>query len=96
MQFQHAAPILDGWDKAKGAIVTFDDVTELALRTAELEHSNALLEKSQDEIRLQNEELQTLAKQDPLTGVANRRAFMSWFEVQLAQAPARAFDIGLE
>ena len=44
------------------------------------------LEKSQDEIRLQNEELETLAKRDPLTGVANRRAFMEWFELQFASA----------
>ncbi len=82
----NASPVLDGWDKAKGAIVTFDDVTALARRTAELENSNALLEKSQDEIRLQNEELEELSKRDPLTGISNRRAFLEVFESKFEAA----------
>jgi diguanylate cyclase (GGDEF)-like protein/PAS domain S-box-containing protein len=82
----NASPVLDGWDKAKGAIVTFDDVTELAHRTAELERSNTLLEKSQEEIELQNQELEELAKRDPLTGVANRRAFLEVLESRFEAA----------
>jgi PAS domain S-box-containing protein len=82
----NASPILDGWDKAKGAIVTFDDITELARRTAELEHSNALLEKSQEEIQLQYQELEELSKRDPLTGVSNRRACLEVFEEKFESA----------
>jgi len=78
----NSAPVLDGWGKAKGAIVTFDDVTELELKTAELE-------KSRDEIRLHAQEMELLAKRDPLTGVANRRAFMEWAESELAKAVER-------
>ena len=72
----NSSPVLDGWGRPKGAIVTFDDVTELERKSEELEKALVLIEKSQDEIRLQNEELQLLARRDPLTGVANRRAFM--------------------
>lgn len=74
------APVLDGWGHAKGAIGTFDDVTELERKTAALEESLAELEKSQDEIRLQNEELEALSRQDPLTGVSNRRHLINTLE----------------
>ena len=82
----NVSPVLDGWGKPKGAIATFDDVTELEQKKAALEAAVNELEKSRDEIRLQNTELEVLAKRDPLTGVANRRAFMEWFEAQFAQA----------
>jgi diguanylate cyclase (GGDEF)-like protein/PAS domain S-box-containing protein len=74
------APVLDGWGKAKGAIATFDDVTELEQKTEALEKALTELEKSQAEIELQNQELQVLARRDPLTGVSNRRAFFDVFE----------------
>jgi PAS domain S-box-containing protein len=67
-----AAPVLDPRGRAKGAIATFDDVTELEHKSAELEAALVELEKHQQEIRLQNEELQVLAQRDPLTGVSNR------------------------
>lgn len=72
----NGAPVLDGWGRPTGAIVTFDDVTELERNRAELQQALDELEKSRDEIRLQNEELQQLARKDPLTGAANRRSFM--------------------
>jgi diguanylate cyclase (GGDEF)-like protein/PAS domain S-box-containing protein len=80
------APVLDGWGRAKGAIATFDDVTELERKKAELEKANVELEKSQEEVRLQNEELLILARRDPLTGVSNRRAFMETFEAYFQAA----------
>jgi diguanylate cyclase (GGDEF)-like protein len=85
------APVLDGFGRAKGAIATFDDVTELERKSAELQGKSAELqkalvelEKSRDEIRLQNEELQVLAKTDPLTGCSNRRYFMERYETHFA------------
>ena len=82
----NSSPVLDGWGRSKGAIVTFDDVTELEKKSTALEEALAMLEKSQDEIRLRNEELQVLAKRDPLTGVANRRAFFEWLEREFTVA----------
>ena len=78
--FVNGSPVLDGWDRSKGAIATFDDVTELQQQRRELEKALSMLEKSQDEIRLQNEQLYVQATRDPLTGVANRRAYMDAFE----------------
>lgn len=76
------SPVLDGWNRAKGAIVTFQDVTQLERQRRELEAALTELGKSQDEIRLQNEELELLAKTDSLTGLANRRTFMAWYDEQ--------------
>jgi diguanylate cyclase (GGDEF)-like protein/PAS domain S-box-containing protein len=82
----NGSPVLDGWGRSKGAIVTFDDVTELERKSTALQEALVMLEKSQDEIRLRNEELQVLAKRDPLTGLANRRAFFEWLEHQFTAA----------
>jgi diguanylate cyclase (GGDEF)-like protein len=81
-----AAPVLDARGRAKGAIVTFDDVTELEHKSAALETALVELEKHQAEIRLQNEELQVLAQRDPLTGVANRRHFLENLEEEFVTA----------
>lgn len=84
--FVNSAPVLDGWDRSKGAIATFDDVTELVQKRQELEEMLKILEQSQDEIRLQNEQLRVQATRDPLTGVANRREYMAAFEAGFAAA----------
>jgi diguanylate cyclase (GGDEF)-like protein/PAS domain S-box-containing protein len=76
----NGAPVLDGWGRAKGAITTFDDVTELEQRRRKLEETLAELEKSRDEVRLRNDELTVLAQRDPLTGLSNRRAFLEAFD----------------
>jgi diguanylate cyclase (GGDEF)-like protein/PAS domain S-box-containing protein len=85
----NASPILDGWEKPKGCIVTFDDQTELEQKSAALEAAYIEIEKSRDEIQLHNQELEVLSKRDPLTGVANRRAFMEWAENELVAAQTR-------
>jgi diguanylate cyclase (GGDEF)-like protein/PAS domain S-box-containing protein len=89
----NVAPVLDGWDRPKGAIVTLDDVTQLEHKSKELEKALGELEKSRDEIRLQNEELQVLATIDPLTGVSNRRSFFTRAQEVLQRA--RADDMPL-
>jgi diguanylate cyclase (GGDEF)-like protein/PAS domain S-box-containing protein len=84
----NSSPVLDGWGRPKGAIVTLDDVTQLERRGEELEAALVDLEKSRDEIRLQNEELQVLATTDPLSGLLNRRSFFADLEPRFARARA--------
>jgi len=80
------SPVLDGWGKAKGAIATFKDVTQLERQQKELEEALCALEKSRDEIRFQYEELEVLASTDVLTGIANRRTLMDRFEDQFKKS----------
>lgn len=82
----NGAPIVEESGKARGAIATFDSITVLERKTEQLEKAMAMLEKSRDEARLRNEELQVLATCDPLTGLSNRRAFMSRAELEFAAA----------
>ncbi|MBW2421024.1 MAG: diguanylate cyclase [Deltaproteobacteria bacterium] len=82
----NGAPVADESGKARGAIATFDSVTQLEQKTEELEKAMVELEKSRDETRLRNEELQVLATCDPLTGIVNRRAFMERAELEFATA----------
>lgn len=96
----NAAPVGDEGDKVRGAIVTFDDITALEkksaeleealmvgeAKSAELEEALQMLSKSRDEIRLQNDELSVLARCDPLTGISNRRSFMEKAELEFEAA----------
>lgn len=82
------SPVLDGWQRSKGAIVTFKDVTQLENQRRELEDALAELGKSRDEIRFQNEELTILAQTDSLTGMANRRTFMENYDRQFENVTA--------
>jgi diguanylate cyclase (GGDEF)-like protein/PAS domain S-box-containing protein len=89
----NGCPILDGWERAKGAVATFDDVTELEQKRVALEEALKMLEGSQEEIRVQNEELKILALSDPLTGIPNRRAFLDRFEVAFMAAKSQGDEL---
>lgn len=69
----NSAPISDEAGRVCGTIVTFDDVTQLEEKNAELEGMLRMLKDSQDKIHRQNKELQSLAVRDALTGCLNRR-----------------------
>lgn len=64
----------------RGAMITFDDVTEVERKNAELQDAMAQLYEGQREIRRQNQELHILATRDPLTNLHNRRSFMEGFD----------------
>jgi diguanylate cyclase (GGDEF)-like protein/PAS domain S-box-containing protein len=64
----------------RGAMITFNDVTEVERKNAELQEAMVKLEHGQREIRRQNQELHILATRDPLTNLHNRRSFMDGFE----------------
>ncbi len=82
----NGAPILDGSGKTRGALATFDDVTVIERKNNELQRTLNTLEKSRDEIHRQNQELQILATQDPLTRCLNRRSFFERFESEYSRA----------
>jgi diguanylate cyclase (GGDEF)-like protein/putative nucleotidyltransferase with HDIG domain len=76
----NATPILGKNQLLRGALVSFDDVTELEKKNFELASMIDSLRSSRDEISRQNEKLNFLASYDPLTTCMNRRAFFGKFE----------------
>lgn len=75
----NSAPILASDNQCKGALVTFDDVTEVEDNNIKLDTMLKKLEVSRSEIARQNIELKRLAEIDPLTGFYNRRALNLYF-----------------
>ena len=75
----NSAPILASDNQCKGALVTFDDVTEIEDNNIRLDSMLKKLEVSRSEITRQNHELKRLAEIDPLTGFYNRRALNLYF-----------------
>jgi diguanylate cyclase (GGDEF)-like protein/PAS domain S-box-containing protein len=76
----NSTPIGDEDGKSRGALVTFDDVTEVETKNADLRRTLRKLEKSTGEINRQNAELRFLATRDHLTGCLNRRAFFERYD----------------
>ncbi len=71
----NTAPLRDHGSLAHGVLISFDDVTLLEERNAELTDMLRRLRNSRDQIHRQNQELQVLATRDPLTHAFNRRCF---------------------
>jgi diguanylate cyclase (GGDEF)-like protein len=71
----NCGPILDEKATVRGALATFDDVTELHLANEQLRLALVELKASQEEIERKNVELEHLATHDVLTGCLTRRAF---------------------
>ena len=84
----NGSPILDDRGAARGAMVTFDDITELEQKNDELKSMLDSLQASQNEVNRQNEKLQILATRDPLTSCLNRRSFNEHCEQELETAKA--------
>ena len=82
----NATPIIAGANEVRGALITFNDITEVEIKNAELQNALHKLESSQLEITRQNKELEYLATRDPLTGSLNRRSFFSGFDSLFEEA----------
>ena len=82
----NSAPILDDRGTPRGALATFDDVSEIERQNVELERLLEERKAADREIRRQNERLEYLATRDPLTDCLNRRALFDKFERETAQA----------
>ena len=81
----NASPITAAAGKIRGALVTFDDITEIEIKNDELQRTLDKLEESKREVTRQNQELQVLATRDPLTGVLNRRSLFQGFETLFSE-----------
>lgn len=82
----NGAPMLDEHGKPRGALATFDDVTDIERKNTDLKRTLKKLEKSTDEVNRQNVELRFLATRDPLTGCLNRRAFFDRYDLLFDEA----------
>jgi diguanylate cyclase (GGDEF)-like protein/PAS domain S-box-containing protein len=69
------AAVTDDKGRARGCLVTFDNVTAVHRANEELRQTLSQLESSRLRIEEQNDELRRLASRDALTGCFNRRAF---------------------
>jgi len=87
------SPILDDKGKSRGALVTFNDVTALEKKNAELMKTIDLLQQSRSKIEQQNQELEVLATRDSLTDCLNRRSFFEKAEQCLSQAVKNEINI---
>ena len=97
----NASPIVNPDGSPRGALLSFEDVTPLEQKKAELSRMVERLHRSADEIRRQNEELQRLATRDPLTNCLNRRSFFEKFETEWESAkrydyPLSAFMVDID
>ncbi len=81
-----SAAITDNTGRARGCLITFDNVTAIHRANEELRSTLNQLEGSRRRIEEQNSELRRLASRDALTGCLNRRAFFSAAEQLFAQA----------
>jgi diguanylate cyclase (GGDEF)-like protein len=88
----NASPILSAEGDVRGALITFDDVTEMERQNVELQDALLKLEQGQRKITRQNQELHVLATRDPLTNLLNRRSFVDSFDSMITDA----FDDNLQ
>ncbi len=73
-------------DGVHGVLVTLDDMTAIEKKNNDLALTLRELRISQESINRKNRELEALATQDPLTGLANRRALMDNLEKEFTKA----------
>ncbi|MES9942887.1 MAG: diguanylate cyclase [Candidatus Thiodiazotropha sp. 6PLUC2] len=76
----NSAPIFDHNGQIKGALTTFDDMTELEKSYRQLKSALLKLRVSEKALRNKTVELEFLATRDSLTGCLNRRAFFKKFD----------------
>lgn len=79
----NCTPIFDDKKKVRGVIATFDDLTEIEQKNAQLNETLLDLKKSKAAVDQKSKELEFLATRDPLTGCLNRRAFNEALEKRL-------------
>jgi diguanylate cyclase (GGDEF)-like protein/PAS domain S-box-containing protein len=84
----NSSPIMDIDGKQRGAIVGFDDITEIESKNRLLKKSVQELKESQRQIEEKNAQLHIMATRDPMTNCHNRRSLYSSVEPMFAEAKA--------
>ncbi len=82
----NASPIMSPDEKIQGALITFDDVSEIEAKNEELLRTLTKLEQAQAEVTEQNQQLQILATRDPMTNALNRRSLFEGLDALFAEA----------
>ena len=90
----NAMPVKGTDGRTKAAMVTFDNVSKIEEKNAQLERTLELLRDSRNRIKTQNDELRHLSMRDPLTGCLNRRAFFERFETEWSSAARHDYPLG--
>jgi diguanylate cyclase (GGDEF)-like protein len=78
---------------AQGALVSFDDVTELESKNMQLGDLVGELRESRNVVTAKNEELRELAERDPLTNLYNRRAFFERLDSEFSGLQTSGSDL---
>ena len=89
----NGAPIKDAKGKMRGALATFDDISEIEQKNEELEDAMTRLSQSREAIESKNKELQYLATHDPLTNLLNRRALFEHLESRFEKAKMDGIEL---
>ena len=76
----NSSPIVDNNGRSRGALATFDDVTQVEVKNEQLKMAIKKLEIYSNRIKQQNKKLQYLATRDPLTSCFNRRWLFQLFD----------------
>lgn len=95
-------PLVGHDGKITGAICATVDITQrkalekrIEEQVAQLNALNADLQKKERKLEVANKRLRQLAETDPLTGVANRRAFRMKLDVEIEKARAENLSLSL-
>jgi diguanylate cyclase (GGDEF)-like protein/PAS domain S-box-containing protein/putative nucleotidyltransferase with HDIG domain len=89
----NSAPILDDSGACRGALASFDDLTDLEERNRTLTRMLTTLRASREQIRKQNQELHILATRDPLTSSLNRRSLFRHLDDLFVQAKSHRTNL---
>lgn len=89
----NCTPIHDDKRSVRGVIATFDDLTELQEKNAQLSETLVDLQKSKEAVDQKSKELEFLATRDPMTGCLNRRAFNESLEDRIEIARRRSHHL---
>jgi len=89
----NASAITDAKGAIRGALATFDDLTDLESKQVQLSHTVENLQQSRKELQEKTVELEYLATRDSLTGCFNRRAFMEKAERLYLEAIQNGTDL---